>query len=51
MNKIELDIETIQARARIVKALKTAIAEAKNLNRMLDHMHDALEINRTKNAA
>lgn len=45
------DKETIQARMRLLSALKIATREAKKLNCILDDMHDTLESNAAKKAA
>ena len=37
-----LDKETIQARIQLIKLLKAAIAETRNLNKQLDDMHNML---------
>ncbi|MBY0498852.1 MAG: hypothetical protein K2P74_04435 [Nitrosomonas sp.] len=50
MNK-SYDAKTIQARIRILNALKIATKEAKKLNSILDDMHNMLEANAAKKAA
>lgn len=47
-----LNIETIQARILLIKLLKAAIAETRNLNKQLDDMHNMLHrFNAPKKAA
>jgi hypothetical protein len=45
------DTKTIQARIKLLRALKLATAEAKKLNLLLDEMHEMLVANETKQAA
>lgn len=46
-----MDKKTLQARIRMIKALKIAIAEAKNLNKIVNDIHNILESNSAKKAA
>lgn len=46
-----MDNTILQARIRMVRALKIAIAEANKLNKIVNDMHDMLEANADKKAA
>jgi len=46
-----MDNKTLQARIRMVKALKSAITEANKLNKIVNDVHDMLEANAAKKAA
>lgn len=46
-----MDKKTLQARIRMIRSLKIAIAQAKKLNSIVNDIHNILEANAAKKAA